>query len=474
MHLQFLGAAGEVTGSRHLLEVAGLRILIDCGMFQGGHGADERNREPFGVDPAALSAVILTHAHIDHSGLLPRLVREGFRGPVYATPATIELIHVMLKDSAHLMAADAERHARHAHHGEDVVAGPLYKLADVERLLARMMPLAYDTPMALAPGVLFRLQDAGHILGSALVVFTLREAGRERTVVMSGDLGQPGRPILRDPICIGEADVVVMESTYGDRNHKPMAATLDELVEAVARTLGKKHGNVLIPAFAVGRTQEILYWLERLTLDGRLPELEVFVDSPMANEVGAITARHFELFDEAARRLQAARQQGPRRMHLRHVRSVAESMALNQVTRGAVIVASSGMCEGGRIGHHLIHQLPNERTTVLITGFQARGTVGRHLVERAPEVRIFGQRVPVRAEIITLGGFSAHADQNALIGWLRAYRKPPAALWLVHGEPMAAQALEARVRADLGWSAVGIARLGQRIDLDAPQPAMAS
>jgi metallo-beta-lactamase family protein len=475
MYLQFLGAAGEVTGSRHLLEVAGQRVLIDCGMFQGGHGVEERNHAPFGFVPGGLAAVILTHAHIDHSGLLPRLVREGFGGPVYATPATIELIDVMLKDSAHLMAADAARHARHARHGETGAVTPLYTLEDVERLLAQMVPLEYGIVRVAAPGIAFRFEDAGHILGSALVVFTLEEAGATRTLVMSGDLGQPGRPILRDPVRIDEADVVVLESTYGDRNHKPMSDTLAELVEVVGRTLQQKQGNVLIPAFAVGRTQEILYWLERLTLDGRLPPLEVFVDSPMANEVSAITARHFELFDEAAKHLRdTLRHPGSRRMHLHQVRSVTESMALNQVTRGAVIVASSGMCEGGRIGHHLIHQLPNERTTVLISGFQARGTVGRQLVEHAPEVRIYGQRVPVRAEIVTLGGFSAHADQAALLGWLKAFRRAPDALWLVHGEPVASEALAGRVRADLAWHSVGVARAAQRIDLHAPPPMAAS
>jgi metallo-beta-lactamase family protein len=327
MQLTFLGAAGEVTGSRYLLEVGATRLLVDCGMFQGGRDAAARNREPWGFSPHDLDAVVLTHAHIDHSGLLPRLVRDGFRGRVHATAATIELVAVMLKDSAHLMAAEAARHERHGRR-ERALWEPVYGLADVEALLTRLVPLRYGEPLALAPGVRVCLRDAGHILGSAIVALELAERGVERRLVLSGDLGQPGRPILRDPYRVTTADVLVVESTYGDRNHKPLDATIDELAEAVRRTLEQKHGNVLVPAFAVGRTQELLYWLERLTLEGRLPELDVFVDSPLATEVTAITARHFELFDEEARRLIAAARGAPRRMHLRYTQTVAESMAL--------------------------------------------------------------------------------------------------------------------------------------------------
>jgi metallo-beta-lactamase family protein len=466
MQLTFLGAAGEVTGSRYLIEVGAARLLVDCGMFQGGRDAAARNREPWGLAPHDLDAVVLTHAHIDHSGLLPRLVRDGFRGPIYATPATIELVEVMLKDSAQLMAAEAARHERYGRR-ERALWEPLYGLEDVEALLRRLLPRRYGEAFAVAPGARVCLRDAGHILGSAIVELDLEEHGVARKLVLSGDLGQPGRPILRDPQRIAAADVLIVESTYGDRNHKPLGPTIDELVEAVVRTLTQKHGNVLVPAFAVGRTQELLYWLERLTLEGRLPELEVFVDSPLAIEVTAITARHFELFDEEARRLIAAARRAPRRMHLRYTQTVAESMALNRLSGGAVILAASGMCDGGRIKHHLRHQLPSPRTTVLITGFQAAGTLGRRLVDRDPAVPIFGAPVPVRAEIITLGGFSAHADQSALIGWLRGFAAAPARTWLVHGEPAAAAALKLRIGADLGWPAVGVAARGERVDLAA-------
>jgi metallo-beta-lactamase family protein len=466
MQLTFLGAAGEVTGSRYLIEVGATRLLVDCGMFQGGREAAARNREPWGFSPHDLDAVVLTHAHIDHSGLLPRLVRDGFRGRVYATPATIELVDVMLRDSAHLMAAEAARHERYGRR-ERALWEPLYGLDDVEALGERLLPLRYGEARELAAGVRVCLRDAGHILGSAIVELDLAEHGVARRLVLSGDLGQPGRPILRDPATIAAADLLIVESTYGDRDHKPLGPTIDELVEAVDRTLNVKHGNVLVPAFAVGRTQELLYWFERLTLEGRLPELEVFVDSPLATEVTEITARHFELFDEEARRLIAARRAGPSRMHLRHTRTVAESMALNRLSGGAVILAASGMCDGGRIKHHLRHHLSNPHTTVLITGYQAAGTLGRRLVDGDPTVPIFGAQVPVRAEIITLGGFSAHADQRALLGWLRGFAAPPARTWLVHGEPPAATALQARIAADLGWPGVAIATRGERVDLAA-------
>ncbi len=464
MQLTFLGAAGEVTGSRHLIQAGDARVLVDCGMVQGGRDAPQRNRGPWGFDPAGLSAVVLTHAHIDHSGLLPRLVADGYAGSVIATPVTIELIGVMLRDSAHLQLAEAARVTRR--HGPQVARTPLYGFEEVEALMRRMVPLPYGETRTLAPGVRVRLSDAGHILGSALVELWLEEGERRCKLAMSGDLGQPGRPILKDPAPIAEADVLVLESTYGDRDHKPLAATLDELVEAINYTLIERHGNVLVPSFAVGRTQELLYWFERLALEGRLPPLDVFVDSPLANEVSQITARHFELFDAEARRLRQDVLAGRTHCHIRETNSVEESMAINRIEGGAVIVAASGMCDGGRIRHHLRHHLPNPRTTVLIVGYQAAGTLGRRLVERAPSVSINGQRVPVRARIVTLGGFSAHADQQAILGWLRKFRRPPQT-WLVHGEPQAANALAARITTDLGWSGVAVAALGEVVPLGA-------
>jgi metallo-beta-lactamase family protein len=465
MRLTFCGAAGEVTGSCFRFEAGRARFLVDCGMFQGRREVTERNHAPWPFRPTDLDFVLLTHAHIDHSGLLPKLVRDGFHGPIWCTAATRDLLGVLLPDSAYLQAADAARAARHGRtrHGRPVE--PLYDADDVRRALQLVRVLPYDEERELVPGVRVRLRDAGHILGSAIAELWLAEGGRTTKVVASGDLGQPGRPILRDPTPIDEADVLLVESTYGNRDHKPLGPTLDELVETIERTLRDKKGNVLVPAFAVGRTQELLYWFEQLSAAGRLGELEVFVDSPMATEVTAITARHFALFDEEARRLVATQRRDGSRVRLRHTRSVEESMQLNRIAGGAVIVAASGMCDGGRIRHHLRHHLPSPRTTVLICGFQAAGTLGRRLVDRAERVTIFGEEVPVRAEVVTLGGFSAHADRTALLGWLGGFRRPPARTFVVHGEAEIAAEFARAIDARFGWR-VDRPALGDSFELD--------
>jgi metallo-beta-lactamase family protein len=450
VRLTFCGAAGEVTGSCYLFEAAGARFLVDCGMFQGGRELAERNHAPWPFEPRSIDFVVLTHAHIDHSGLLPKLVRDGFRGPIHMTAATRDLIAVLLEDSARLQAADAERAARHGRERRGRPVEPLYSDVDVARTLELVDVLPYDHERDLRRGVRVCLRDAGHILGSAIVELWLTEAGTTTKVVASGDLGQPGRPILRDPATIESADVLLVESTYGNRDHKPLGPTLDELVATVERTLREKKGNVIVPAFAVGRTQELLYWFEQLTADGRLGELDVFVDSPMAAEVNAITARHFELFDEEARSLVARQRRDGSRVRLHETKSVQDSMALNRVTGGAVILAASGMCDGGRVRHHLRHHLPSPRTTVLFCGYQAVGTLGRRLVDRAPVVQILGEEVPVRAEIVTLGGFSAHAGQSALLDWLGAFRTRPATTFLVHGEADVADEFGRTIEARLG------------------------
>ena len=458
MKLHFCGAAGEVTGSCHHFTVGEDQFLLDCGLFQGGRGLYERNRTPWPFSAKELTFVVLSHAHLDHSGLLPRLVREGFSGPIYTTQATCELLVVMLADSAHLQQAEAERSQRR---GRDFTV--LYTPAEVDATLQQLRVVDYGEEFAPAPGVRARLQDAGHILGSAIVELWLQEAGREVKVVASGDLGQPGRPILQDPAVMDGADVLLLESTYGDRNHRTLAATLDELVLALRKALLEKHGNVIVPAFAVGRTQELLYCLNDLVAAGSLPSMQVFLDSPMAQEVTRITARHFELFDAAA---QAAVQHRPppsRRLKVTFTETVQESMSINRITSGAVIIAASGMCDGGRVRHHLRQHLPNPRTTVLITGFQAAGTLGRQLVDGAREVKMFGEMVPVNAEVVTLGGFSAHADQTALLAWVAAFGKPPRKIWLVHGEPRGSEALSAAL-AQRGLD-VAVARSGAVVEL---------
>lgn len=436
MRLTFHGAARQVTGSCFAFEVGTRRFLVDCGLFQGGRAARAGNRAPFGFDPAKLDFVILTHAHLDHSGLLPRLAAEGFTGAVYMTAATRDLVDVLLRDSAHIQRVEAERAQRR---GSDFAAA--YSLADVERVLPLCRPVAYDAVVDPVPGVRFTLRDAGHILGSAIVELWLDDGTRQRKVVCSGDLGQPGRPIVRDPTPVAEADVLLLESTYGDRDHRSLPETLDELVASLDRALAGQQGVVLVPAFAVGRTQEFLYFLNRLSREGRLQNLRVFVDSPMAAEVTRITARHFDLFDAEARRLAKEPVPKGRAPTLRFTETVEESMALNSLTGGAIIVAASGMCDGGRIRHHLRHHLGNPRTTVLFIGFQAAGTLGRRIVDGATMVRIAGEEIAVRAQVVTLGGFSAHADQSALLDWLAHFRRPPQQIFLVHGEPHAASAL---------------------------------
>jgi metallo-beta-lactamase family protein len=365
VQLTFCGAARQVTGSCYLFETDSCRFLVECGMFQGERAVRERNAAPFPFDPRALDFVLLTHAHLDHSGLLPRLVAEGFDAPIYATRATIDLLGVLLPDSAFLQQMEAERAARY---GRDYVA--LYDMDDARAALSRMRPVIYDQMFDPARGVQVRMRDAGHILGSAIAELFVTEQGLLRRVVVSGDLGQPGRAIVRDPTIITEADALLLESTYGNRNHKPLADSLDELVATLDRTLSGNGGVVLVPAFAVGRTQELLYYLNRLSREKRLSGLNVFVDSP-ATEVTAITARHFELFDEEARRLARETQRDGNSIRLKFTASVQESMALNRIAGGAIIISASGMCDGGRIRHHLRHRLPNPHTTVMIIGYQA-------------------------------------------------------------------------------------------------------
>jgi len=450
MDITFLGAAREVTGSCFLIETADTRFLVDCGMVQGGREAPARNRKPFAFDPAAIDFVLLTHAHIDHSGLLPKLTRAGFKGPIYTTAATADLLQVMLPDSAHIQEADAERARRDAKSSRRRSAAPtpLYTMQDARDCLRQVRPIAYDEDLAPHPAVHCRFRDAGHILGSAIVEAWVGEHGRTTKLVFSGDLGQRGRPILRDPTPIDEADILVMESTYGDRNHKDLAATRDELVGIVERTL--ERGNVIVPAFAVGRTQEVLYHLHRLSREGRLHDLKVFVDSPMATEATRITRQYMQLFDAEAKELADWHARGEHLPDLHFTASADESRALNRIRSGAIIISASGMCDAGRIKHHLRHNLPRRECSVLITGFQAQGTLGRRLVDGAKRVRLFGEDIQVRAGVHTVGGLSAHADRQALLAWTGRFRKPPARTFVVHGEADTARVFADALRAQRG------------------------
>lgn len=451
MNISFLGAAREVTGSCYLIETADTRFLVDCGMVQGGREAPARNRKSFAFDPRSIDFVLLTHAHIDHSGLLPKLTRAGYRGPIYATEATADLLQVMLPDSAHIQESDARRAERHAKapRGKAAAPIPLYTLPDARGCLRQVRAVAYDQELTPHAGVCCRFRDAGHILGSAIIELWVTEGNRTTKLVFSGDLGQPGRPILRDPTPIEEADLLVIESTYGDRHHKNLATTREELIGIVEHTL--ERGNVIVPAFAVGRTQEVLYHLHRLTREGRLNGLKIFVDSPMATEATRITRQHLELFDAQAKELARWHTQGKNLPYLHFTASADESKGLNQIQSGAIIISASGMCDAGRIKHHLRHNLPRPECSVLITGFQAQGTLGRRLVEGAKRVRIFGEDIPVRAGIHTVGGLSAHADQQALRAWTEHFRRPPARTFIVHGESSAALAFGNKLRAQRGW-----------------------
>lgn len=456
MKLTFLGAAGEVTGSSFLLEADGVRLLVDCGMFQGGREAEPKNRAKFAFDPATLDCVLLTHAHIDHSGLLPRLVAAGFTGLIYATTATCDLLEIMLTDSAHIQEREMEWRKKAKARGAS--KPPLYTLAQVQRTLHQLRPVAYDDEVTPHKGVRCAFRDAGHIIGAAIVELWVSEHARTRKLVFSGDIGQPSRPLVRDPTPITEADVLVVESTYGNRLHKSLDDTLAELEHAVTDTLKRKKGNIIVPAFAVGRTQEIIYLLVDLHQQGRLPDMDIYVDSPMATKVTALTAKHWALLDKDAvallRRLQSPR--GKPRIHF--VEDVLESTDLQRIKHGAVIISASGMCNAGRIKHHLRHNLGRRECSVLIVGFQAAGTLGRRIVDGAKNVRIFGIPVPVKADIYTIGGLSAHADQAALIDWLKHFKRPPQRTFVVHGEQSTAEIFAATIHEQLGWSGVDLPR----------------
>lgn len=461
--VRFLGAARQVTGSCFLFETPHARFIVDCGMFQGGREARALNRRDFGFDPRELDFVLLTHAHIDHSGLLPRLWAFGFRGPIYATAATVDLAAVMLADSAHIQESDwmrAERRQGRAGRRGRARARltrddyPLYTVAHAEACSALLEGVDYDDYFEPAPGIRCRMRDAGHILGSAILELWIEVPQGTRKIVCSGDLGQPGRPIVRDPTTITEADVLIVESTYGNREHKDLGATIEELHTVLADTVARRRGNIVVPAFALGRTQELLYVLMGLQRDGRLPPLRIFVDSPLALRATQITLRHPEFLDEDTREMLAHGRAMPRALPLKFTETVEDSMAINAIDHGALIIAASGMCDAGRVRHHLRYNLPRPECAIVIIGYQAEGTLGRRLVDRASHVRLFGDDVPVRASIHTIGGLSAHADRHALLEWLGGFERPPQRTFVVHGEAQIAENFAALVARERHWNHV--------------------
>ncbi|HMA41765.1 MAG TPA: MBL fold metallo-hydrolase, partial [Gemmatimonadales bacterium] len=454
---QFLGAAGTVTGSMHLVSANGRRVLLDCGLFQGLKELRLRNwREP-PFDPKTIDAVVISHAHIDHTGSLPLLVRRGYRGPIFCTPATADLLGVLLPDSAHLQEEEAERANRYGY-TKHKPALPLYTAADAERALGQLERTGYDRPFPVAGDVSVTYRTAGHILGAATVDLRL---GSGQRLVFSGDLGRYDRPILPDPAPVPAADVLLLESTYGDRQHP--TGTADELAKVVNET-AERGGALLVPAFVVDRTQEVLWLLQHLEEERRIPVLPVFVDSPSATEVTEIYHRHVEEQDGEMRSRTQAGKDPLKPGRIQFCRSVEESKKLNDVRGPVIIVSASGMATGGRILHHLQHRLPDPRTTVLLVGFQAEGTRGRALQDGARTLKMFGEQVPVRARVETVHGLSAHADQAELLRWLGGFTRAPRTTYLVHGEPEATRAMAQAITTRYGW-AVRIPKDGEQVSL---------
>lgn len=435
MKLEFHGADRNVTGSCHLLEVGGKRILIDCGLYQGGREMEEENAEPFGFDPTGIDYLLLTHAHLDHCGRIPLLVKQGFSGEIIATAASFELARIVLLDSAKLLEDEADYKTKKAsRHGRKDRIEPIYNVVDVLNCFGFFGRTAnYNEPLPIDGGVQATFFDAGHILGSASIVMEIENKGRQIRIVFSGDLGYSGRPIIRDPMPPSHADIVVMETTYGDRLHKALEPTLDEFYSAISNTIARG-GNVIIPSFALERAQELLYYLREGIEQGRLPAyLPVFLDSPMAISATQIYQRHPECFDQDAIDTLASGQDPFMFPGLRFTRETADSMAINHFVGGAVIIAGSGMCTGGRVKHHLKHNLWRRGNAIIFVGFAAYGTLARQIVDGAAEVKIFGEEIPVNAGIYTIGGFSAHADQAELLAWHRQTGQPKST-FLVHGD----------------------------------------
>lgn len=460
IQLMFYGAAGEVTGSCTRVETSDARFLVDCGMFQGGRLAAQKNLRALHFPLSSIDFMVLTHAHLDHAGLIPRLVALGYRGPIYATAATVDLLAVMLLDAAYIQEKEAEWHNRNnrARNPRSLSnVAPLYTVEQARASLLSLVRVAYDQAFVPQPGIEVCFREAGHILGSAIVEVTADDHGQRRKLVFSGDIGQTMRPLVRDPAVIRSADLLVVESTYGNRAHRPINLTEDELVNILHDTLERRRGNVIIPAFAVGRAQEVVCVLADLVRQGRVPRLEIVVDSPMATAVSALTMQYDALWDEHTQVLLAWVSRHPERVRLRFVQDVAESIALNTRRAGLVVISASGMCEAGRIKHHLRHNIDRPECSIVMCGFQAAGTLGRRLVDGAKMVTLFGDRLPVRAQVHTVGGLSAHADQPGLLAWLRHFDKPPARTFVVHGESEASRVFASAIESELGWHAVTVA-----------------
>ncbi len=461
--LTFLGATGQVTGSCYLLETGSHRILLDCGLFQGSKETERQNEADFPFDPARIDAVVLSHAHLDHCGRLPKLVKDGFKGTVFLTKASFSLLELMLKDAVHLQLRDTEWENKRRQRAGKKLIEPLYELEHVEALLKLRRPVDYSDEKEIFPGLTISFHEAGHILGSSIVRLQIQSPNEIKTLVFSGDLGNPNSPLLRDPTIITEADVLLLESTYGDRDHKPLKNTLEELRETLAEA-AESGGNVIIPAFAVGRTQDLIYWLGKLQRQGELPQQQIYLDSPMAINASEIYAANTHLFNVDDPEFTQIAPLGWQAWlkGLIYSESPEESMAINRIAGGAIIIAGSGMCNGGRIRHHLKYNLWRRNAHIIIAGFQAEGTLGRTLVDgKKKYLKILGSEITVAATIHTLGALSAHADQSQLLQWASHFKSPKPRLYLIHGEKTASLSLQTCFNRS-GWNA-NIPRLGDKI-----------
>jgi len=469
MQISFHGAAQTVTGSQHLITADGKRLLLDCGLYQGKREEARRRNQDFLYDPADIDTVVLSHAHIDHSGNLPNLVKQGFRGKVICTTTTADLCGAMLLDSGHFQEKNVEYVNRQRRkHGEPPV-DPIYTQADAAEALGYFEGIEYEQAYRLWPGATVTLHDAGHVLGSAIVELEFQSGKGEpaRRLVFTGDLGRPNVPLLCDPTLLTAADILLMESTYGSRTHPPLEESAGALKETIRRT-SQRGGKVIIPAFAVERTQLLVYLLNKLYHKGELPDIPIYVDSPLAVNVTEIFRRHTAYFDEETQ--DYLRHDDPEGDifnfgRLQYIRDVEQSKQLHSLKGPCVIISASGMAEAGRIQHHLKNNIEDSRNTILIVGWQAPNTLGRRLVEQAPVVRIFGMEYHRAAEVVTLNGFSNHADEPGLLGWAQGFKPAPKRTFVVHGDPDAAQELATRLRGDLGFPEVMIPSLHQTVEI---------
>ncbi|MBW7990767.1 MAG: MBL fold metallo-hydrolase [Planctomycetes bacterium] len=454
LKLNFLGAVQNVTGSRHLLQANGTKLLVDCGLYQERQFR-KRNWEPFTVPPNSIDAVLLTHAHLDHCGLLPKLVKEGFKGKIYGTSATGEIAQIILRDSAKIQEEDAKykrrRHKKEGRKGPFPVK-PLYTIEDVEVCCPLFSPVKYKQPIHIAEGLEATFFDAGHVLGSSIIQVKAKANGEERTILFSGDMGRPDRPIVEDPTSFEQADYILIESTYGDRVHQGKEDTKKLIADVINST--RPGGNIVIPSFALERSQELLYYINELMLENAIPHLSVFLDSPMASRITKVFQHHKEFFDEEMTEHVRNNESPFKFPELKITGTSDESKRINHISESVIIIAGSGMCTGGRIKHHLVNNISNPINTIMFVGYQAEGTLGRLIINGKKEIRIHGQNHQIKARITRINGFSAHADRNELFAWLSKLKKPPRKVFVVHGETKSAHKFGDYIREQTGWQVV--------------------